>query len=260
MLFVFEGKKTEPSIFKTLKKLYFPQGAETIVCCFGYNIYELYRLMNESDFTEDIVSVIKNKITSKPNNPLKNFKDVADFSEIYLFFDYDFQNKNVPPSQINGQLKQMLSFFNDETENGKLYVNYPMVESIRCTEELPDFNFVHYKATRLECSDFKYFVTVKFPFYKSMDFMVIPSDGKTGNLRVISREKYDIIKGNWEFLCKQHISKANYICTGNYAIPIRKELVSQDIIFENQLKKFIEQHDSVSILNSFPLFLYEYFE
>ena len=55
ILFVFEGRKTEPALFKTLEHLYFNNPNEKKVCCFGYNIYELYRLMTESDFTEDIV-------------------------------------------------------------------------------------------------------------------------------------------------------------------------------------------------------------
>ena len=37
ILFVFEGKKREPEIFKTLEYLYFPKG-QTIVCSFGNNI------------------------------------------------------------------------------------------------------------------------------------------------------------------------------------------------------------------------------
>lgn len=258
MLFVFEGKKTEPSIFKTLQKLYFPQSEKAIICCFGYNIYELYRLMNESDFTEDIVSVINNKIKDKPDNALKDFTD-ADFSEVYLFFDYDFQNKNLPPSEIDKQLKSMLTFFNNETENGKLYVNYPMVESIKCTQKLPDADFINYTITRTQCSDFKQFAAKNYSFYKSMDFMLIPADGKTGTLRNITPEKIDEIKTNWEFLRQQHISKANYICTENYEIPTEKECVNQNNIFESQMKKYIEPSDSVSILNSFPLFLYEYF-
>ena len=62
----------------------------------------------------------------------------SDFSEVYLFFDYDFQNKNLELSEINSQLTEMLDFFSDETDNGKLYINYPMIESIRCTRKLPD--------------------------------------------------------------------------------------------------------------------------
>ena len=47
----------------------------------------------------------------------------------------------------------MLDFFSDETDNGKLYINYPMVESIKCTQKLPDEHFYEYKVTRGDCSD-----------------------------------------------------------------------------------------------------------
>ena len=43
ILFVFEGRKTEPSLFKTLEYLYFKNPDEQKICCFGYNIYELYK-------------------------------------------------------------------------------------------------------------------------------------------------------------------------------------------------------------------------
>ena len=170
ILFVFEGKKTEPNLFKTLEYLYFTKKNERKICCFGYNIYELYRLMNESDFEEDVVSVIRDKLSNRPDNPLKNVTDVADISEIYLFFDYDFQNKNLSSDEINEQVKKLLHFFNDESENTRLYIHYPMVESIKCTNELPDADYMNYVAKRTDCDDFKYFVTQKFNFYKSSDF------------------------------------------------------------------------------------------
>ena len=73
ILFVFEGRKTEPALFKTLEHLYFNNPNEKKVCCFGYNIYELYRLMTESDFTEDIVTVIKRKLESRNEKPISDF-------------------------------------------------------------------------------------------------------------------------------------------------------------------------------------------
>ena len=138
ILFVFEGRKTEPSLFKTLEYLYFKNPDEQKICCFGYNIYELYRLMNESDFTEDIVTVIKRKLASRNEKPIPEDVSITDFSEVYLFFDYDFQNKNLELEELNSQVQEMLGFFFDETINGKLYINYPMVESIKCTQKLPD--------------------------------------------------------------------------------------------------------------------------
>ena len=93
-----------------------------------------------------------------------------------------------------------------------------------------------------------------------MDFIVIPYDDNKKEFREISCKKYNEIKGNWEHLKKQHISKANYICTGKYKIPTLKNSINQKNIFEKQIQKYVERNDSVAILNSFPLFLYEYFK
>lgn len=259
ILFIFEGTKTEPNLFKTLEHLYFTKKNERKICCFGYNIYELYRLMNESDFTADVVSVIRDKLSNRADNPLKDLEDVADISEIYLFFDYDFQNKNLSVAEMNAQVKELLQFFNNEDENTKLYIHYPMVESIKCTNELPDNDFVNYTAKRIDCDDFKFYVTQQFPFYKSSDFYEFSIDKKTGEFRPITEEKEFEVRKNWEYLKKQNISKASFICNGKYEIPQKADEVDQKIIFEKQLEKYILPTDTVAILNAFPLFLFEYF-
>ena len=79
------------------------------------------------------------------------------FSEIYLIFDYDFQNKNLPLDMMNRQIDEMLDLFDDETDNGRLYINYPMVEAIRYTKLLPDASYLKYVVSRADCveSSFK---------------------------------------------------------------------------------------------------------
>ena len=260
ILFIFEGKKTEANLFKTLEYLYFPKNTknERKICAFGYNIYEIYRLMKESDFPEDIVSVIRDKLSNQPDNPLTDLKDITDISEIYLFFDYDFQNKNLSLEEMNAQLEELFRFFNDDSENTKLYIHYPMMESIKCTNELPDKNFTNYIVKRADCSDFKNWVTQKFTFYKSSDFYEFPIDKKTDELRNTDRLDSKI-RRNWQDLKQQNISKANFICTGQNNIPVNKSDVDQKIIFEKQLEKYVIPYDSVAILNAFPLFLFEYF-
>lgn len=42
ILFVFEGEKREPELFRAIEKLFF-KGSQHIVCSFGNNIYELYQ-------------------------------------------------------------------------------------------------------------------------------------------------------------------------------------------------------------------------
>ena len=59
----------------------------------------------------------------------------SDISEIFLFFDYDFQNSQLSLDEINRRVEKMLTLFDDETDNGKLYINYPMIESIRYTRD-----------------------------------------------------------------------------------------------------------------------------
>ncbi len=260
ILFIFEGRKTEPSLFKTLEHLYFKNTNEQKICCFGYNIYELYRLMTESDFTEDIVTVIKRKLESRNEKTISDDLSITDFSEVYLFFDYDFQNKNLELPEINSQLKEMLDFFSDETDNGKLYINYPMVESIRCTQKLPDEHFYEYKASREDCSDFKNYVSKKFDSYKSLDFMQFAIDKTTKELRPVTKQREQLVKENWEYLKEQNIKKANYICYNSFEYPKNKEAVNQDNIFNSELKKYVLPNNEVSILNAFPLFLFEYFK
>jgi len=109
---------------------------------------------NESDFTEDIVTEIKRKLKSQNKNPISDNMSITDFSQVYLFFDYDFQNKNLNLEILNSQLQEMLEFFSDETDNGKLYINYPMLGSIKCTQKLPDEHFFEYNVSRTECFDF----------------------------------------------------------------------------------------------------------
>ena len=154
----------------------------------------------------------------------------------------------------------MLDFFSDETDNGKLYINYPMVESIKCTQKLPDEHFYEYKVTRGDCSNFKNYVSNVYTYYKSTDFIQFSLDKKTKELRPITKERERIIKGNWDYLKEQNIKKANYICKDVYDYPENKSDVGQKSIFGSQLEKFVLPKNEVSILNAFPLFLFEYFK
>ena len=130
ILFVFEGVKREPDLFRTIQRLYFSNREEQIVCSYNNNIYQLYKDLQEYDGDGDIVSLLMEKFASQKDNPLKDIDRSADISEIYLFFDYDFHNRNLSLEEINRQVKEMLETFNNETEYGKLYIDYPMVESI----------------------------------------------------------------------------------------------------------------------------------
>jgi len=256
ILFVFEGEKREPDLFRTLQRLYFPRDNETIVCSFGGNLYKLYDLYQELELLGedgDIVAILKERLAGKQDNPLADVERSSDFSEIYLFFDYDFHHKHLSVEEINCQVGEMLSMFNDETDRGKLYINYPMIESIRYTKELPDACYKTYVVTREECCDFKALCD-DFSAYPSLDFILLKDEKPT-------KEKYLSVRDNWEYLKNQNVKKANYICYDASTFPETKDKISQDTIFQHQLSRYVNsERQEVSILNAFPLFLYEYFK
>ena len=253
ILFVFEGKRREPDIFKTLDYLYFPKG-QTIVCSFGNNIYELYRQLKELGGDGDVVSILREKNMGKPEDPFRDYDRSSDFSEIFLFFDYDFQNKNLSLEEMNGQLEEMLTLFSDETENGKLYINYPMIEAIRYTKELPDRHFFEYSVSRIDCQNLGFKdLAQQFSAYGSLDFIVLDFR------REPSINSVNKVKQNWAWLEEQNVVKANYICNNERAIPSDKDSISQNRIFEAQLTHYLPKEE-VAILSAFPLFNYEYFK
>ena len=254
ILFVFEGKRREPDIFKTLEHLYFPKG-QAIVCSFGNNIYELYRQLKALDGAGDLVSLLREKNKNNPDSPFGPETKSSDFSEIFLFFDYDFQNTNLAVEQMNRQISEMLELFDDETDNGLLYINYPMLEAIRYTKELPDPHFYEYSVSRTDCHDkgFKD-LAQQFTAYGSFDFIVLDFRKSPAEVKVST------VKRNWALLERQNVIKANYLCNCELEFPTVKESISQKRIFEAQLSKHIKPKDEVSILSAFPLFNYNYFK
>lgn len=176
-----------------------------------------------------------------------------------VFFDFDFQekSKNKLLQEITAQVWEMLNFFNNETEAGKLYINYPMIESIRYTKQLPDKNYFDYTVLREECASFKDLAN-EFSFYKSTEYILISNRENDNEER--KQMRFNNAKQNWKYLIQMNVAKANYICTGCNTLPACKQDISQDQIFDSQIHKYVDEKEcKVSILNSLPIFIYEYF-
>lgn len=243
ILFVFEGGKVEPTIFESVGKL-FLSGEEfrTVVC--GFDLPTLYsRLKNNGEDLFRSLPLSENGIAVPEGKRLDTF-----FSQIFLFFDYDFQNR-MGLEKLNEILEEMLEFFSDETENGKLYVNYPMVESLKYTKELPDGNYYEYVATRQEC--------VKHKFKEKAEQFAY-SQAKAYRFIDLSKTEMTEVQSNWESLRLQNVMKANYLLTGINEMPDDKATVNQSALFGAQKTKYVIPEDQVAILNSFPLFIFEY--
>lgn len=136
IIVIVEGKDYEKRVIHNIKENFFNKrlgSATNYEVCelpVGENIYMLWKQLKALDFEADVVEVVKD-MSDELKNKLQNYSR-NDVSEIYLFFDYDKHQENLPrgenPTKV---LNEMLNTFDNETENGKLYISYPMAEAIR---------------------------------------------------------------------------------------------------------------------------------
>lgn len=129
--FIVEGEEREPQIIHNLCKIHFKNcNFKIITLPAGQNIYMLWQKLQEDDFNTDIIEILREDSQELEDTLAGLTRD--DFSEIFLFFDYDGHQDNLPVDiNLEDAISNMLLNFDNETENGKLYISYPMVEALR---------------------------------------------------------------------------------------------------------------------------------
>lgn len=246
-LFIFEGARSEAKYVEKLEQNFLGKG-HTIKCVFDAEIYQLYRAVKSEDgFPLDIVSILKER-TAENAEILKEYTRDS-FAYIYLFFDYDGHSSMADDDKI----KEMLTFFSDETEEGKLYISYPMVEAIRHFRDLESFKNLTVKCKRKNCPYLQECEEsdrcLEEPHYKKFS-----SSDCRPQMSNINSYTADI----WKELISAHLYKANFLVNGAYVYP--DSLISQGSIFESQLKKFIlHRCPVVAVLSAFPLYVLDYY-
>ncbi|MBD3724738.1 MAG: hypothetical protein IE891_08170 [Flavobacteriaceae bacterium] len=226
ILFVFEGEKTEAQLVNSLSNFFFNENV-VIKCAFCAEIYQLHNAISK-DNDLDTFTLLKE---IPQNKEILSEFDRNDFAEIYLFFDYDGHSTLAN----DDDLLLMLELFNEETESGKLLISYPMVESIKHFSDKIDFK--HLKVNAKE--------NIK---YKS----IVNSD--CDNIyQNFSKYTFEI----WKFLIVNHLNKMNFIVNDDFSFP--KENYNQYEIFKNQLDKYVKIDSTISVLSSFPIFLFDYY-
>ena len=220
-----EGKKTEPLLIDNLKKYFLDE--QIIKVVHGTVIYQLYKALfkdnGEIDEYLDFFEVIK--------ETYNDLKDISreDIARIYLFFDYDGHASNA----TDNKLQDMLTFFNNETKDGQLYISYPMAEAIK-------------HLNRGIC--FKNTKAISNPEYKNL-----VSNNCNDDLKNVSK----LSKENWNLIINEHCKKANYIVNNDFKFP--NDIIRQISIWEKQKEKYINIENEISVLSAFPLFLLDYY-
>lgn len=250
-LFIFEGEKTEISFLYSLESK-FMGSRNAIKCVFGAEIYQLFKLMKK-DADLDIVGILKER---NPENAetLKGCNQDS-FAGIYLFFDYDAHSPNADDTKI----KEMLNFFNNETENGLLYLSYPMAEALRHYKDNETFKDLLAKCkggnklstmncpNKNSCPDIEN--CKKEPHYKK-------TVQKECRSQLTNMNKYDT--QIWKELIEAHVCKMNYLVNDTYTLPTKTE--TQSTIFDKQLEKHINRFcPQVAVLSAFPIYILDYY-
>ena len=138
--FIIEGVKAEPMVIRNLQNKFFSKvEIEAIMLPACTNVYTIWKRLCDDDGETDVIELVKELSSEQNTKRVDQINSIDfrslnkdDFSEIYLFFDYDGHNNNLPsdcnPNEI---MKKMLETFDNETENGKMYISYPMIEAIK---------------------------------------------------------------------------------------------------------------------------------
>lgn len=241
ILLIVEGRKTEPKFFRQIRQKF---DIDYKIYCLGTNIYTLYSKIKELDFNCDIKSVLKDLHPEQAQ--ILNNK----FAYTYLIFDCDAHH----PKKEDGRdikqivldnlikIKELLNYFNDETEpsRGKLYINYPMMESYK---DADDFFDAQYKSATVSIDNI-------------VNYKALVGRKKLSNKRVDSFTKEELCK-----LSLMNIFKLNYIVNGLWAALSYNEyknLMETLSLYEAE-KKMIDLQNEISVINTTLFLVLDYY-
>ena len=142
-----------------------------------------------------------------------------------MIFDFDPQHDHPHFDTI----KRMLTYFNDSTSQGKLFINYPMMQSYKHFSILPDNDYADRKASMDQIRNYKRLV------------------GEESSFTDLTKYTYVTFYS----LVIHHLKKANRILTGEYLLPSIKEYFGFDWVevFDKQVA-MLKTEGNVYVLNT----------
>ncbi|MCL2510161.1 MAG: hypothetical protein FWF07_03685, partial [Methanomassiliicoccaceae archaeon] len=189
------------------------------------NIHVLIgELFNGNQLDEDID--LLQHLISRENDKTEKEKLQRRFTDVFLIFDMDMHDERAD----TGRLETMLKVFNDSANNGKLYINYPMMESYRHLRSLNDEEFKDRCVAVSLFSDYK---------------QIVDKECHKG-LKNVNEYNVDIFR----VITHAHLKKGNYVLGREYVLPSVEEFNSWEgaDILEMQRRK-MNADRSVFVLN-----------
>lgn len=230
VLFVVEGGKDENNlIIKAFKRVMELSKEDVVVVRYKTVIYDLYDRLSSGEYD----SLVDYLWVCHRNIFKGEFAKPRDcFSSIYLIFDFDSQDQRFSIDKC----EWLIRYFSDETKNGKLYFNYPMVESLLDFNSFSQNQFNNKTVSRKN---------LKGDTYKKK---VAKNSLIMNNLMKYSLKNNKILH-DVIFL---HLNKYEYLCGVSINDPVIDSLalLNAELIFY--------RNNKVSIINSSILLLCDY--
>ena len=231
-LFILEGSRDEPkllnSLFREMKK------SDQQKCFFFHsNLHALANILLPDDEDEldgiDLLLAIKGNSRGNAEAEVLNLR----YTDIFLVFDFEPQED----SPVFNKIRKMVSFFNDSTNNGKLYINYPMMQSYRHLIALPDPSFEYRKAVYDSTKSYKQLV--------EEEATAIPS----------GIQSYDHVL--LYSLAVHHLKKREKLLGRRYALPDDYDESEDEKVFDFQCS-MLKENQCCYVLNTSILLLVAY--
>lgn len=240
ILFIVEGSVREKQLYKKITK---EMGISADIFAVCANIHMLYTELKKEEFHLNIDDFLLtlDGVSEEDKVVIRNKRP---FTYIYLMFDLDLQHYNIADyKNIERGLqdvREMLLKFNNETDPtiGKMYINYPMVESYRDCKNFFDETYVDAIVELEQITQYRELV------------------GERGLKINLSKYTLDDLKK----LTKLNIYKANYIVNNKFGpISYDNYLVelTQEKILEAEKEKIMKDK-IINVLHSGFFFMADY--
>lgn len=230
LLFICEGMIDEPAFIKKLMSEAFPHFAYDIYT-YKTNIHILADKLASDypDFDSGNTDIRLILSAMESDESAKHMLE-RDYSDIILAFDFD-------PHHTGSRfdiVRRMLSYYVDTTDMGKLYINYPMMQSLKHFKSLPDPEYLFRNASPVD--------------YKKL----VDNESWCTDIR---KYTYSIFVS----IAVHNICKLSCILSGINSLPDASIYIGfhSTSIFDKEEKQF-NATGEVSVLNTLILFVVDY--
>lgn len=230
ILYICEGLQDEPGFLKKLMEKSYPDVPyriypyKTTIHTLASKLSEDYEDFDSGDY--DIRLIIREMESDPEQKKLLS----ENFTDIIMGFDFDPHHDNPDFETV----KRMLEYFTDSTDMGKLYINYPMMQSFKHFVSLPD-------------PEYKYRISPPYDYKKLV--------GEESRFTDLSKYQYD----TFIQIAVQNLVKVWGILHGTFRMPSYNEYLSMDLseLYQTELEMFWTT-DKTHVINTLIFFLIDY--